>query len=181
MRWAVNRGDLERSPMEGMDEAKPRKVPYWADGMRRYGANGDRNDRERLTTFPVARAAAAEKGFEGVGFAPLPGCGYTFLDFDNCVAPDGSLPQEIELIAARTYAEFSPSGNGVRAALKGDLGNRKCFSKNYDFAMETFSSSGFVTFTGNITNASDLMVGANHIAEVDDHLRNLCEKRFGSK
>lgn len=164
----------------GEGEAKPRKVPYWADGMRRYGANGDRNDRERLTTFPVARAAAAEKGFEGVGFAPLPGCGYTFLDFDNCVAPDGSLPQEIELIAARTYVEYSPSGNGIRVALKGDFGNRKSATTPDQYGFETFSTSGYVTFTGAILDFCDLMVGSNHIAEVDDRVRNLCEKRFGS-
>lgn len=159
-------------------EARPRKVPSWADGMRRYGANGDRNDRERLTTFATARAAAAEKGFEGVGFAPLPGCGYTFLDFDNCVGVDGSLPPEIEQIVGRTYAEYSPSGKGIRAALKGDLGNRKSKATYDQYGFETFSSSGFVTFTGNILPVSDLVVGPNYIAPAGDDVRNLCENRF---
>lgn len=161
-------------------EAKPRKVPYWADGMRRYGTNGDRNDRERLTTFVAARDAAARMGCDGVGFAPLDDFGYTFLDFDNCVGPDGSLPQEIEEIAARTYAEYSPSGQGVRIALKGNLGNRKSISTPDQYGFETFSTSGYVTFTGNILDICDLTVGPNHIATAGEKVRNLCEKRFGS-
>ncbi|MFM2006241.1 MAG: hypothetical protein RLZZ09_1896 [Pseudomonadota bacterium] len=161
-------------------EAKGRKVPYWADGMRRYGPNGSGNDRERLTTFVAARDAAVRMGYDGVGFAPLPGCGYTFLDFDNCVDVDGSLPREIEQIVGRTYAECSPSGKGIRAALKGDLGNRKSPTAGNEYGFETFSTSGFVTFTGHILAACKLIRGADHIAEIDDNVRSLCEKRFGS-
>lgn len=160
-------------------ETKPRKIPYWFDGTRRHGKQGGPVDRERLTVFGVAREFAVRLGYDGVGFAPLDGCGYTFLDFDNCVGPDGSLPPEIEQIAARTYAEYSPSGKGVRIALKGNLGNRKSISTPDQYGFETFSTSGYVTFTGNILDICDLTVGPNHIAEVDDHVRNLCEKRFG--
>ncbi len=161
-------------------EAKPRKVPYWFDGTRRHGQQGGPIDRERLTVFGVAREAAVRLGYDGVGFAPLDGFGYTFLDFDNCVAPDGSLPPEIEEIASRTYAEYSPSGKGVRIALKGNLGNRKSISTPDQYGFETFSTSGYVTFTGNILDICDLTVGPNHIATAGEKVRNLCEKRFGS-
>lgn len=161
-------------------EAKPRKVPYWADGTRRHGLQGGSVDRARLTTFVAARDAAARMGYDGVGFAPLDDFGYTFLDFDNCVGVDGSLPPEVQQIIGRTYAEYSPSGKGIRAALKGNLGNRKSKATEERYGFETFSSTGFVTFTGNILPACDLTVGPNHIAEVDDHVRNLCETRFGS-
>jgi len=161
------------------DEPKPRKVPYWADGSRRHGQQGGSVDRARLTTFVAARDAAVRMGYDGVGFAPLPGCGYTFLDFDNCVDVDGSLPPEIEQIVGRTYAEYSPSGKGIRAALKGDLGNRKSKATDDQYGFETFSSSGFVTFTGNILPVSDLVVGPNYIAPAGDDVRNLSEKRFG--
>ncbi|WP_374613830.1 AAA family ATPase [Sphingorhabdus sp.] len=161
-------------------ETKPRKIPYWFDGTRRHGQQGGPIDRERLTVFGVAREAAVRLGYDGVGFAPLDGLGYTFLDFDNCVGPNGSLPPEIEEIASRTYAEYSPSGNGVRIALKGNLGNRKSISTPDQYGFETFSTSGYVTFTGNILDICDLTVGPNYIAEVDDHVRKLCEKRFGS-
>jgi len=88
-------------------EAKPRKVPYWVDGTRRHGEQGGPVDRARLSTFFAAREAAARMGYDGVGFAPLPDFGYTFLDFDNCVDVAGNMPAEIGSIVSRTYAEYS--------------------------------------------------------------------------
>lgn len=161
-------------------ETKPRKVPYWADGTRRHGEQGGPVDRARLTTFVAARDAAVRKGFDGMGFAPLEGFYCVFLDIDNCVARDGSLPPEIEKIVATTYTEYSPSGKGLRVALRGNLGNRKSNSTPERYGFETFSTSGFVTFTGNILPACEMLCGPDHIADVDDHVRNLCEVRFGS-
>ena len=161
-------------------EAKPRKVPYWADGTRRHGQQGGPVDRARLTTFVAARDAAARMGYDGVGFAPLSDFGYTFLDFDNCVGADGKLPDDVTRIVGRTYAEYSPSGNGIRAALKGDLGNHKSASTPDRYGFETFASSGFVTFTGNILPGCEVLGYEDHIAPVDDFTRELCEARFGA-
>ena len=160
------------------NEARPRKVPYWTDGTIRHGQQGSPTDRARLTTFPAARDAAARMGYAGVGFAPLPDFGYTFLDFDNCVGPDGQIPTEIEQIVVRTYAEFSPSGKGIRAALKGNLGNHKSKAAPDRYGFETFSSNGFVTFTGNILPACEMIGLENTVAEVDQHVIDLCESRF---
>lgn len=162
-------------------EAKPRKVPYWVDGTRRHGEQGGPVDRARLSTFFAAREAAARMGYDGVGFAPLPDFGYTFLDFDNCVDVAGNMPAEIGSIVSRTYAEYSPSGKGIRAALKGDLGNHKSPTTPDDYGFETFSSSGFVTFTGNILPACDVLGHQDTIADVDDVTRALCERRFGAR
>jgi hypothetical protein len=162
-------------------EAKPRKVPYWVDGTRRHGEQGSPMDRARLSTFFAAREAAARMGYDGVGFAPLPDFGYTFLDFDNCVDAAGNMPAEIGNIVCHTYAEYSPSGKGVRAALKGDLGNHKSPTTPDDYGFETFSSSGFVTFTGNILPACDVLGHQDTIADVDDATRALCDRRFGAR
>jgi hypothetical protein len=159
-------------------EAKARKVPYWTDGTIRHGQQGSPTDRARLTPFAAARDAAARMGYSGVGFAPLPDFGYTFLDFDNCVGPSGEISPEIEQIVARTYAEFSPSGKGIRAALKGNLGNHKSPSTPEQFGFETFSTSMFVTFTGNILPACELIGLENTVATVDQHVIDLCERRF---
>ncbi len=161
------------------NESKPRKVPYWTDGTIRHGQQGSPTDRARLTTFPAARDAAARMGYDGVGFAPMPDFGYTFLDFDNCVGPSGEIPTEIEQIVARTYAEFSPSGKGIRAALKGNLGNHKSKAAPDRYGFETFSTSMFVTFTGNILPACEMIGLENTVAEVDQHVIDLCERRFG--
>jgi len=161
------------------NEIKPRKVPYWTNGTIRHGQQGSPTDRERLTPFAAARDAAARMGYSGVGFAPLPDFGYTFLDFDNCVGPNGEIPAEIEQIVTRTYAEYSPSGKGIRAVLKGNLGNHKSPSTPEQFGFETFSSSGFVTFTGNIHPACEMMGLENTVAGIDQHVLDLCERRFG--
>lgn len=161
-------------------EAKPRKIPYWADGTRRHGTQGGPQDRDRLTTFVAARDAASRAGFDGVGFAPLADFGYVFLDFDNCVDVHGNTPGEIEQIIGRTYAEYSPSGKGIRAALKGNLGNHKSISTPDQYGFETFSSSGFVTFTGNVLPGCELLGYENHIAEVDQFTIDMCERRFGA-
>lgn len=157
-------------------EAKPRKVPFYTSGARRHGVQGRPEDRQRLTTFDAARAAAARKGMDGIGFAPMPEWGITALDFDNCV-DGGGLHPEVERIVAGTYAEFSPSGTGVRAFVRGDLGNRK--DHGAPFGFETFSSKGFVTFSGNRLEITDLTDSANTVADASEELRLLCIQRFG--
>ena len=161
-------------------EAKPRKIPYWADGTRRHGTQGGPQDRDRLTTFVAAQGAAVRLGFDGVGFAALDSFGYTFLDFDNCVDVHGNLPKEVEQIVSRTYSEYSPSGKGIRAVLKGDLGNHKSYPTPDQYGFETFSSTGFVTFTGNILPIVDVMGYEDRIAEVDEQTKDLCQRRFGA-
>lgn len=160
-------------------EAKPRKIPFWADGTRRHGTQGGPQDRDRLTTFVAARDAAMRLGFDGVGFAPLPNFGFSFLDIDKCVDIHGNIPKEIEQIVSRTYAEYSPSGTGIRVALRGDLGNHKSYATPDQYGFETFSASGFVTFTGNILPSCEVLGYEDRVAPVDEHVEGLCYSRFG--
>lgn len=155
---------------------KPRKVPYYVAGGRRFGDHGTPEDRRQLATFDAARAAAARRGFDGVGFATLADFGICALDFDNCVTA-GEVVSEVQDLLGTTYAELSPSGNGVRAFFRGQLGNRKS-SKGWPFGMETFSSNGFVTFTGNVLPICELMGNADEVAPVDDTVLSLYNKRF---
>lgn len=161
-------------------DPKPLKVPYWPLGGKRYGRQGDAKDRANLTTFEVARDAAVRRGFDGVGFALMAEWGIAALDFDNCNGENGAIAPEIERIISRTYAEVSPSGKGLRVLLQGDLGNHKSLSDFEPFGLETFSSSGFVTLTGNIHAITDLLGHENTIAEVDDFTREFCAKRFAA-
>lgn len=155
---------------------KPRKVPYYPAGGRRHGVQGRPEDRRQLTTFAAAKAAAARRGFDGVGLALMPEFGVVALDFDGCVGPAGLLP-EVERLVVGTYAEYSPSGQGVRAFFRGDLGNRKAAGAPYGF--ETFSSHGFVTVTGNVIEACDLLGAQDIIADATPEVRDLCARRFG--
>ncbi len=155
-------------------EAKPRKVPYYAGGGRR-GAHGTQDDRNRLVTFDAAIAAAARKGFDGIGLAMLPDWGVIALDFDHA-ATGGQVREDVELLVAGTYAEFSPSGEGVRAFVLGVSPNKKSFNPPYGF--ETFHSSGFVTFTGNRLPSVDLVGSHDTIGPITDAIRNLIAARL---
>lgn len=155
---------------------KPRKVPYYVAGGRRFGDHGTAEDRRQLTTFDAARAAAARRGFDGVGFATLADFGIVALDFDNCVS-DGEVIPEVQDLLGTTYAELSPSGHGVRAFFRGQLGNRKS-SKGWPFGMETFSTNGFVTFTGRVLPICEILGNTDEVAPVDDTVLALYNKRF---
>jgi hypothetical protein len=158
---------------------KPRKVPYYASGGRRSGEQGRPEDRAQLVTFDAARAAAARRQFDGVGFAPLADLGIVALDFDHCVL-DGQVHPTVAGLLADTYAEFSPSGTGVRAFVRGQLGNDKD-SANPDFGLEVFSSKGFVTFTGNVLPACEVMGNQDEIAPVGGEVLRLVHARFHAR
>jgi hypothetical protein len=161
-------------------ESKQRKVPYYIDGGRRHGTQGSDADRAALSPFVAARDAAAKRGFTGVGLAMLPEWGITALDFDQCFNKGGALPDEINAVVSRTYAEYSPSGKGVRAFVRGNLGNNKSLAEPGRYGFETFATNGFVTFTGDMLPATELLGLENTIAPVDACLTALCDKRFGA-
>lgn len=158
---------------------KPRKVPYYSNGGRRQGVQGRPEDRQQLTTFEQAKAAATRRGFDGVGLALMPEFGIVALDFDNCMA-DGGVHPDVEKLVAGTYAEYSPSGKGVRAFMVGQLGNNKS-NNTGTWGFETFSTKGFVTVTGKRLDITDLLGAENTIANVSLELKKLCDIRFGER
>ena len=160
----------------------PLKLPCYADeaGGPRQGRQGSAQDRARLVSFDEALARAREHGFEGVGLALLPEFGVAALDFDHCVA-GGQVAPEVEQLVAGTYAELSPSGQGVRAFVRAApdvLGNHKSPAAAGVWGFETFSSSGFVTFTGRQLPASALVAGPDFIAPAGQGVRELAAARF---
>lgn len=163
---------------EAGDGPKPRKVPHYANGGKRT-VNGTAEDRAKLVTFDAARAAAARRGFDGVGLAIMPEFGLVALDFDHAIV-DGGLDPQVESLVAGTYAEWSPSGTGVRAFFKGTgLPNAK--SKGPGFGFETFSTLGYVTFTSNALESVDLLGCEDRIAPVTSAVRELYRARFGER
>jgi hypothetical protein len=161
-------------------EKKPRKVPYYVDGGVRRGQQGSPNDRRRLVTLSVAKAVASRRGFDGIGLALMPEWGFTALDFDDCIV-EGQLMPEVESLVVGTYAEFSPSGLGVRAIVRASgLGDRKD-KRAGTFGFEVFSGKGFVTFTGDALPVCQLLECEDTIAEASPAIRALCLARFGEE
>ena len=163
----------------GGDGVKPRKVPYYAAGGRRHGVQGRPEDRAQLVTFDAACAAAARRGMAGVGLCLLAEFGITVLDFDNAVTSQGLRPELLDMLSD-TYVEFSPSGAGVHAIYRGNLGDRKSHADGERFGVEAFSSKGFVTFTGNaLPHVADLELAGPAVAPINNEVQALCALRFG--
>lgn len=169
--WVIWRFEDNPNPNQ-----KPRKVPYYATGGKRTGEQGSPQDVAKLTTFDAAKAAAAKRGFDGVGFATLAQFGICALDFDDCIT-DGHIHPDIEPLLMDTYAEFSPSGKGIRLFFRGDLGNGKSTSRE-PYGMECFSSKGFVTFTGNALEATELLGNVDTVAQLSPEAYELHQRRF---
>jgi KaiC/GvpD/RAD55 family RecA-like ATPase len=175
--WLIWRFEQDPNNPKG----KALKVPYYAEGGKRHGKQGSFTDRERLTSFAAARHAAAKRGFNGVGLALMPEFGITALDFDNCVDAGGKLPPEVREIASQTYAEFSPSGKGIRAFVRGSYGNNKSPTVGNEYGFETFSSTGFVTFTGNAMPYTEILDLENTVADLDSIVAPMCNARFTAR
>lgn len=179
---------FEPNPKPGK---KDLKVPYYAKSGTKRGwmpgvrskkvGQGSAEELPLLVTFDEALAAAQERGMTGVGLAMVPGQPVTALDFDHCVV-DGKIDPAVEALIVGTYSEISPSGTGVRAFVLGDLGDRSdAHPEDGAFGFETYTTSRFVTFTGNVTDIAELTGSENTVAEPSQLLLDTCEKRFGPR
>jgi hypothetical protein len=179
---------FEPNPKPGK---KDLKVPYYAKSGTKRGwmpgvrskkvGQGSADELPLLVTFDEARAAAQERGMTGIGLAMVPGQPVTALDFDHCVA-DGVIDPAVEALIVGTYSEISPSGTGVRAFVLGDLGDRSdAHPEDGAFGFETYTTSRFVTFTGDVTEIAELTGSENTVAEPSQLLLDTCEKRFGPR
>lgn len=157
---------------------KALKMPYYLSGSVRNKTHGSPEDRALLVTFEEAKEFAEKHDFAGVGLALMPEFGITALDFDNCVK-DGVIDPRVEKLTAGTYAELSPSGTGVRAFMLGESPDSKDSTPvDGSFGFETFHSKGFVTFTGHVTELTELTGSENVVAPLTDEVRAFCATRF---
>lgn len=132
-------------------KAKFDKVPYYVNGIKRFGEQGSPDDRARLVLFNEAVAVLARSEFDGIGLAML-GDGFVGLDLDNCVDDYGTIKPEVSALVEGTYAEKSPSGRGLRAFFAGEFPDRK----NLLAGIEIFCRQGFLTVTGDRINGCEL-------------------------
>lgn len=179
---------FEPNPKPGK---KDLKVPYYAKSGTKRGwmpgvrskkvGQGSPEELPLLVTFDEALTAAQERGMTGIGLAMVPGQPVTALDFDHCVV-DGAIDPAVEALIVGTYSEISPSGTGVRAFVLGDLGDRSdAHPEDGAFGFETYTTSRFVTFTGDVTEIAELTGSENTVAEPSQLLLDTCEKRFGPR
>jgi hypothetical protein len=155
---------------------KPRKMPYYAGGGRRYGDQGSDGERAKLTTYAVAAGAAAKAGFDGIGFAFLPDDGLIGIDLDGMIDPEsGEISQRCQdiIAACASYTEYSPSGKGVHIICAGET---QTFKSN-KVGVEVFCGKQYFTFTAKPWPGAPTEIRALS----DDVLRRLRVTVKGSK
>ncbi|MCM8595157.1 VapE domain-containing protein [Accumulibacter sp.] len=158
-------------------ESKPRKVPYYIDGRRRRGTQGGKPDLDALATLDRAALACSKGGYSGIGLAVLPQWGITAVDFDGVIV-DGVIDSAVAALIAGTYSEVSPSGHGVRAFFLGRVpANRKDNRRSPQ--VEFFTSKGFVTVTGRLTEVCSLLGLDESLAPLTPEILALYTERFG--
>lgn len=124
------------------------KVPYRSNG--RYKAYS--NKPESWDTFDNIYEAYENGIGEGIGFVLSETNPYLCIDIDNIESMD-SLPELAQEITSLSYAELSPSGEGIHVWIKNfNLDSDKFKNKNTELEYEIYSDKRFITFTGETLN-----------------------------
>lgn len=135
-------------------DPKPRKVPYYSNGKKRYGTQGAEHDREQLVDHETALKAIESGKYTGIGFAFLPDDGLIGIDLDKMRdATTGELNERASKIvkACDSYTEVSPSGTGIHIIVEG----KTVVDRHVDVGMEVFCGSQFFCWTGDKIGAND--------------------------
>ena len=123
---------------------KVAKVPYTPTGRRAKS-----NDPATWAAFDECRAAHEGGRFDGIGFQ-LDGSGIVGVDIDHARDAAGNWNTAAADITERlaSYAEISPSGEGVHIFIKAVKPGSK--SKNAAAGVEMYDTKRFFTVTGNL-------------------------------
>ena len=127
------------------DGGKPRKMPV--NPVTGKGAMS--NNPNTWTDYHTAFEAYEKYGYTGVGYVFTKDDGYVGVDIDHCYDPEtGEFNEAAKAIIAKkpTYAEFSPSGDGVHLYFKGKKPSGS--SKNSENGVEMYESGRYFTVTG---------------------------------
>lgn len=123
---------------------KTTKVPYTPTGGRAKS-----NDPATWAAFDECRTAHEGGSFDGIGFQ-LDGSGIVGVDIDHARDAAGNWNTAAADITERlaSYAEISPSGEGVHIFIKAVKPGNK--SKNAAAGVEMYDTKRFFTVTGNL-------------------------------
>jgi hypothetical protein len=176
-----------------------RQIPQWvgwksgrarADGKRpklpinpRNGRTAKSDDPATWGDFAAALAAVERFALEGVGFMFAEGGEYTGIDFDNCIVGGVIVPQvEGVLGVLDSYAEISPSGEGIKVWVKGTKptgAGCRCAGVLGCKQVEIYDKGRFFTVTGRHWAGTPATVEARQAA-LDDLCRELWPEPTGA-
>ncbi|RTL88112.1 MAG: hypothetical protein EKK29_05930 [Hyphomicrobiales bacterium] len=144
---------------EQRGEGNPTKPPK----NPRTGFGASHSDPNTWGTYDQAAQCAKARGWPGkpyvlhpddsitpgTGFVLTEEDGYTGIDLDHCVDKDTGVVDSwaLEILdLAETYAEYSPSGTGIRMILRGKA--IEAAVKRDDIGVEIYRSQRYLTLTG---------------------------------
>ena len=145
------------------------KEPYALSGAYRLGF-------QHVHTFDEVMASYEKGNINGIGFAMSKEAGFICIDLDGEKLED--IPESLRSIANHSYAERSPSGNGLHIWFKGEWpGNKSAQGKENrytkdGFKTEIFYDTGFLTVTGDAINDLDIEENQGMI----DFIYNMTER-----
>jgi putative DNA primase/helicase len=133
-----------------LKDGKPTKEPFQPNGK-----HARSNDPTTWSTYQ--EAVANKQGYDGLGFF-FDGT-ITGIDLDHCIDDENVINEQARIILemCESYAEISPSGNGIHI-LMGNVIKNQAHSKSKDKTVEFYAAKmkdgkleggRFFTFTGN--------------------------------
>ena len=149
---------------KSLPDGRKTKRPIRADnGM--YASSTDRD-----TWCELSIALNSKIKADGIGFAVTAEDPYTGVDLDHCINKQtGEINPLAEEIVARlnSYTEVTPSGEGLRVWVKGQLPNNGNRKKWGDLEVEMYDRGRYFTVTGLLWMNSPPTIEARQ-AELDD-------------
>lgn len=127
---------------EDTEGKKPTKVPYSA----LTGRLASVTDSATWASFDECVHAMQTGWYTGIGFVLSESDPYSFIDLDDTQGDQTALDRQIKIFNEfHSYAERSPSGNGLHIIVKGSIpaGRRRSF-------IEIYSSARYMTMTGDV-------------------------------
>ncbi len=131
---------------EDRQSIKPTKVPYSA----LTGELASVTNAHTWASFEEAVQSAA--GYDGIGFVLTDNDPFSFIDLDDTEGDAGMLLRQQEIFQDfHSYAERSPSGNGLHIIVRGTVPSGKRRNK-----VEIYSSLRYMTMTGDVFRAAPI-------------------------
>ena len=133
------------------------KVPFQRNGSKASSTNP-----ATWCSFQEA-VEARTQGFDGIGFVFSQADDICGIDLDHHKGADGQLDAFAVDILKRldSYAEFSPSGEGIHIILRGDIPRGR---KDSDRGLEAYPTGRYFTFTGRHVPGTPRTVKKRHDA-----------------
>ena len=132
-------------------DGKPTKVPY----NPRTGGRAQSTNPDTFASLEIALKAVERGRYDGIGVGIFGNVGA--IDIDHCIDDNGELSQLAfdVMNIVQSYAEFSPSGHGLRILFKEtgfQYDKTRYYINNQNIGLEVYIAGGtnkFVTVTGN--------------------------------